>query len=113
MVFVLILNVALFGVTMGFLCWFVPRVIRQVVRSEFNRIVTQFKALCPVAAGILGRVQTLEAKQSQTEEWLVDGKREIVRLDNDVRAVQEHAEAERVKPRRADDMGMAASWGGR
>lgn len=109
----IIVNVLLVGAAMGFLCWFVPRVIRRIVRSEFARVILEVKATCPVANSIVGRVSSLEAKESQASEQRREDRQEVARLDREVQAAREReAEAKRV-PRPAGDFGMTSSWGGR
>jgi hypothetical protein len=50
----------------AFLVWFLPQVIRRVVEAQFNRVLSQFKLMCPVANSMQQRVVALEQKAAET-----------------------------------------------
>ncbi len=111
MALLIVVNVVLFVGLAALLVWYLPRVIRAAAKAETARLLNQWQTMCPVAQGILGRVQTVEAKLSQSDERAEKAARVIQKLDGDLRDVKEQKRSE--KPRPAPDMGFTPSWGGR
>jgi len=79
---------------------YVNRAVTSIVAAEVTRMITQFRAACPIYSGILGRVNDLEAKQSAQTDAV-----EVVRK----KLFDTITEMNATKPRRGTELGEVVS----